>query len=133
MTTYKIELRDKFAELEADISATRGDFAFFALFAREDLPDRWDLMISAPWASADEKGAIDYLVARIKADIEPNALVQLSRIIIIDPEEASMQKLNRTIRVEHGAVEVRDTDFFGVPIKHAYIITSKSASPALAG
>ena len=83
MTTYKIELRDKFAELEADISATRGDFAFFALFAREDLPDRWDLMISAPWASADEKGAIDYLVARIKADIEPNALVQLSRIIII--------------------------------------------------
>jgi hypothetical protein len=100
---------------------------------REDLPDRWDLMISAPWASADRNGAIDYLVARIKADIEPNALVQLSRIIIIDPEEASMQKLNRTIRVDHGAVEVRDTEFFGVPIKHAYIITSKLASPALAG
>ncbi len=133
MTTATLELRDKFAKLESDISAAKGDFAFYALFAREDLPDRWDLMISAPWASADRTGAIEYFVARIKTDIEPDALVKLSRIIIIDPEEASMQKLNRTIRVEHGAVEVRDTDFFGVPIKHAYIITSKTASPALAG
>lgn len=132
MTTDTIELRAKFAKLELEISATKGDFAFFALFVREDLPDRWDLMISAPWASADKKGALEYLIARIKAVVGPASLTQLSRIILIDPEETSVQVLNRAIRVEHGGVEVRDSNFFGLPIKHAFIITSKSASPALA-
>lgn len=130
MTT--IELPTRFAKLEADISAARGDFALFALFLREDLPDRWDLMVSAPWASEDEKGALDYLIARIKSDLGPADLTQLSRIVFIDPKDISVQNLNRAIHVEHGAVEVRDTNFFGLPIKHAFIVTSKSPSPALA-
>ena len=131
MTT--IELPTKFAKLESDVSAARGDFVLFALFLREDLPDRWDLMISAPWASEDKKGALDYLITRIKADLGPDDLTQLSRIVFIDPKDISVQNLNRAIRVEHGAVEVRDSSFFGLPIKHAFIITSKRPSPAVAG
>lgn len=30
----------------------------------------------------------------------------------------------KTIRVRNGMAEVRDSIFFGVPVKHAYIITS---------
>ena len=131
--TDTIELRTKFANLEKDISATKGDFALFALFIREDLPDRWDLMISAPWASADKNGAIKYLIARIKTDVGPSSLAQLSRIILLDPKEDSVKMLNQSIQVEHGAVEVRDSHFFGLPIKHAFIVTSKSAGPAVAG
>ncbi len=131
MTTT--ELPAKFGKLESDVSAARGDFALFALFLREDLPDRWDLMVSAPWASADQKGALDYLISRIKSDMEPADLTQLSRIVFIDPKDASVQNLNQAIRVEHGAVEVRDSNFFGLPIKHAFIITSKRPSPAATG
>ena len=127
------ELPTKFAKLEADVSATKGDFALFALFLREDLPDRWDLMISAPWASADQKGALDYLISRIKIDLDETDLTQLSRIVFIDPKDASVRNLNQAIHVEHGGVEVRNSNFFGLPIKHAFIITSKQLSPANAG
>lgn len=131
MTTT--ELPTKFTKLESDVSAARGEFALFALFLREDLPDRWDLMISAPWAFADQKGALDYLISRIKSDLGPADLTRLSRIVFIDPKDVSVQNLNRAIHVEHGAVEVRDSNFFGLPIKHAFIITSKRLSPAAAG
>jgi hypothetical protein len=119
------ELPAKFAKLESDVSTARGDFALFALFLREDAPDRWDLMISAPWASADQKAALDYLVNRIKSDLGPDDLTQLSRIVFLDPTDAAVQSLNQAVRVEHGSFEVRDSNFFGLPIKHAFIITSK--------
>lgn len=129
MTTT--ELPTKFAKLESDVSAARGDFALFALFLREDLPDRWDLMISAPWATADRKAALDYLIGKIKSDLGPADLTMLSRIVFIDPEDISVQNLNKAINVEHGAVEVRDSNFFGLPIKRAFIITSKASGQAV--
>ncbi len=126
------ELPAKFAKLESDVAAARGDFTLFALFLREDVPDRCDLIISAPWASADQKGSLDYLVNRIKSDLGPADLTQLSRIVFIDPTDVSVRALNQAIHVEHGSVELRDSSFFGLPIKHAFIITSKGPSTAAA-
>lgn len=126
------DLRAKFAKLEADVAAARGDFTLFALFLREDVPDRWDLIISAPWVSADQRGALDYLVNRIKSDLGPGDLTQLSRIVFIDPTDVSVRALNQAIAVEHGSVEVHDSNFFGLPIRHALIITSKGPNTAAA-
>jgi hypothetical protein len=37
------------------------------------------------------------------------------------------------VQIEHGGVEVRDSNFFGLPVKHAFIITSKRPpAPAVA-
>src|SRR5437868_4931443 len=94
------ELPARFKKLESDVSAAKGEFALFALFLREDLPDRWDLMISAPWASADQDGALDYLISRIKSDLGPTDLTQLSRIVFIDPNDIAVQNLNRALNVE---------------------------------
>ena len=119
------ELAGKFAGLETDISAERGDFVLFALFLREDVADRWDLIVSAPWAMADQKGALDYMVNKIKADLGPQDLTQLSRIVFVDPKDAAVASINKAVHVEHGSAEFRDVNFFGLPIKHAFIITSK--------
>ena len=124
-----IELPTKFAKLESDLSIAKGEFALFAIFLREDLPDRWDLMIAAPWASADKKGALDYIISKIKSDLGSAYLIQLARIVFIDPEDRAVQDLNSTIQIEHGAVEVRDRNFFGLQIKLAFIITSKRPLP----
>lgn len=119
------ELPTKLAKLESDVAAERGDFVLFALFLREDVPDRWDLIVSAPWATADQKSALDYLIGKIKSDVGAEDLTLLSRIVFVDPADVAVQNLNRAINIEHGSVEVRDSNFFGLPIKHAYIITSK--------
>lgn len=123
MTTS--ELTNKFAELESHIAEQKGAFTLFALFMREDAPDRWDLIVSAPWAGSDKQGAVDYLIGQIKSRLGEQGLPSLARIVVIDPQDAAVQALNRAVQIEHGSVEVRDSTFFGLPVKHAYIITSK--------
>jgi hypothetical protein len=126
------ELASNFTRLESRIAENKGDFALFALFLREDVPDRWDLIVSAPWVGADRQGALNYLVNEIKSFLGPQDLTALARIVVVDPNDAAVQNLNRAIRVEHGTAEVRDSNFFGLPIKHAYIITSKRPSAPVA-
>ena len=123
MTTS--ELTNKFAELESHIAEEKGAFALFALFMREDAPDRWDLIVSAPWAGGDKQRVVDYLIGQIKSRLGEEGLPSLARIVVIDPQDAAVQALNRAVQIEHGSVEVRDSTFFGLPVKHAYIITSK--------
>ena len=118
------DLKEKFAELESKIAADRGAFTLFALFLREDVPDRWDLIVSAPW-TGDKRDTVNYFVNEIKSKLGEPELTSLSRIVVVDPQDAAVQAINRAIQIEHGTVEVRDSNFFGLPIKHAYIITSK--------
>ncbi len=127
------EIANNFARLESRIAQKKGDFTLFALFLREDVPDRWDLIVSAPWVGADRDAAVNYFVDEIKSFLGTQDLTALSRILIVDPNDAAVQALNRAIKVEHGSAEVRDSSFFGLPIKHAYIITSKLPGAPVAG
>jgi hypothetical protein len=127
------ELKEKFAELESHVAGEKGSFVLFALFMREDAPDRWDLIISAPWVESDKRKAVDYFVSQIKSRLGEQALTSLARIVVIDPQEAGVQAFNRAIRVEHGPIEVRDSDFFGLPVRQALVFASQRApAPAAA-
>lgn len=127
------ELSDKFRDLESRIAEEKGGFALFALFMREDAPDRWDLIVSAPWVGSDKRSAVDYFVEQIKSRLGAQDLTWLARIVVVDPLDAAVQALNRAIQIEHGEVEVRDSTFFGMPVKHAFIITSmRPPAPAAA-
>ena len=117
-----------FRDLESDVATAKGEFVLFALFMREDVPDRWDLMVSAPWIGDDKQGVVDYLVGEIRSRMGTQALTDLSRIVVVDPNDAAVQALNRAIRIEHGGVEVKDINFFCLQVKHAFIITSKQPS-----
>src|SRR5438067_6589780 len=99
------ELTEKFAELESRIAEEKGAFALFALFMREDAPDRWDLIVSAPWVGDDKRGAVNYFIAQIKSKLGDRDLTNLSRIVVIDPQDTAVQNLNRAIQTEHGGVE----------------------------
>ncbi len=118
-------LVERFAPLEASISARKGDFVLFALFLREGAPNRWDLLVAAPWLSKDQQTAVGYLVEEIKSVIGADALLSLSRIIVFDPYHVELQDFNRRVQVEHGDIEIRDRDIFGQTIREAHVITSK--------
>lgn len=126
------EVTEKFARLESQIAQEKGDFTLFALFMREDAPDRWDLIVAAPWVGDDKQGAVNYLVDQIKSRLGEETLTSLARIVPIDSGHVAVQNLNRAIHTEHGSVEVRDSTFFGLPIKQAYFITSKRPPAAAA-
>ncbi len=119
---------DKFAQLEKSMSEDRGPFWLFALFLREDAPDTWDLLIAAPWTQGKVKEALQYTVEKLKQAFEPSPLTELSRIVVVDKDNPFLEAMNRAMRVEHSVAEVRDSNFFGLQIKHAFIISSLSPS-----
>jgi hypothetical protein len=116
---------EKLVSLEREISAERGELALFALFLREDTQDKWDLVVAASWVEANKREALRYLAKQLRSHFEPQELLSLSRIVLIDVGNPALKAINQAIRVEHGTTEVRKSNFFGLQIEHAYIITSK--------
>lgn len=126
------EIVDRFASLEAMIAEERGSFSFFALFLREDATDRWDLLVAAPWLSPNKQEAVEYLVNEIKSHLGSQELINLSRIVVAEPNHPSLLAVMKAFPVEHGRLEVRDRTFFGLPIRHGFIITAKNTEVPVA-
>jgi len=124
---------EKLVSLENEVSREKGKLSLFALFLREDMEDRWDLVVSAPWLEGNKKETLSYLADKIKLCLDPEELLSLSRIVFIDADNPALDTVHRAIQVEHGTAEVTNSDFFGLHIKHAYIITSKRANPRESG
>lgn len=117
----------KFQSLEQEIANEKGDFTLFALFLREDVPDRWDLVVSAPWFGTNEKNTLDYLVSKVRSRLKEAELLMLSRIILVSASDPALRAIHKAVSIEHGTVEISNSHFFGLMIKQAYIITSKRA------
>jgi len=115
---------EKLASLEHDIASEKGEFSLFALFLREDTDDKWDLLASAPWLEADKRESLEYLVNQLRARLDTQELLSLSRIVLLEKGNPVLEAIHKAIKVRHGMAEVGDSISFGVPIKHAYIITS---------
>ncbi|MGI8838638.1 MAG: hypothetical protein ACR2H4_18640 [Pyrinomonadaceae bacterium] len=119
------ELLGKFVELERNLSRERGEFSLFALFLREDASDKWDLIAAAQWIEADRKEALAHITTQIQQLFNAEELVRLSRVVLVDQSNPAVEAINQAVRCQHGQNEVRDSNFFGLQIKHAYIITSQ--------
>src|SRR5690349_10740210 len=105
------ELIKKLSPLEKEISEERGDFSLFALFLREDSPDRWDVVISAPWFGGDEKSALQYMAKKLRSRLRPQDLLRISRIVIVESNDESLRAVHRAVQVDHGMIEVKDCVF----------------------
>ncbi len=127
------ELVQKLMKLEKSISSKKGRFLLFALFLSEEAQDKWDLLAAAPWISKDKGGSLKYLADKVQRALDSKEIVRLSRIVIIDEDNIALDAIHRAVNIEHGKAEIRDSVFFGLDIKHAYLITSQreaSSAPA---
>ena len=118
------DLVDRLAQLEREIAAERGAFRLFALFLRENAPDRWDLVVSAPWTSADHAATLHFLSRRLQAHLAPEELIRLSRIVLIDPSDPRLEVVYHAVQDERGVVELRERTFFDLPIRRAFVVAS---------
>ena len=119
------ELVEKLRSLEVQIAKQKGEFSLFALFLREEAPDKWDLVVSASWFWREQKKTLNYLAEKLRSHLTRDELLILSRIVLIDATDPGLEAIHGTVDVEHGATEVMNCNFFGLEIRHAYIITSK--------
>jgi hypothetical protein len=121
------DLTTKIRAVEQDVAAEKGSLNFFALLEREDLSDRWDVVVSASWAKHD-MATLRYLADALKRHLTPSDMTRLARMVVLDAAEDPIRSLTETYDVEHGQVELDDPERFGLPVKHGYIITSRSAA-----
>ncbi len=116
---------EKLQKVEKNLSDSNGNFELFALFLREDSPDKWDLLISADWARANKKDSIQVTIEEVRKELSNQELLMISRIIVLDKNDAVLKSIHQAVQVEHGLAEISDSNFFGLSIKHAYLITSQ--------
>src|SRR5258706_3043946 len=121
------ELTEKVRCVEADIAREKGALNLFALFERAALYDRWDLVVSAPWARHDLH-SLRYIADVIKRHLAPEDMVSLARIVVLPAYEDPVRSINERYDLEPGKVELNDPARFGLPVKGGYIITSRAAA-----
>ena len=116
---------DALLDVERALSSEKGPFTLFALFLREEALEKWDLVVSAPWIEKDKRSALRLLADRLQESLSASDVLSISRIVLLDPSDAGVELINRTVRVEDSTVEVKNSTFFGQQIRHAHIFASK--------
>lgn len=120
------EIIEKLKRVEERISTDKGkSFNFFGVFKRSDVENSWDIVISANWFSGDEKADLVYIINEIKKDLGSEDLKFVARVVLIKPEDQIIKALNTIIAIEHGEVEMQNTQINGLKLSHIFIITSK--------
>ena len=116
---------DKYIAIEKELSEEYGPFNLFALFLREDSADKWDILVASNWLRQNKQKSISLIAKKLQEKLDKEELINISRIALIEDNNPALDAFQRTINIEHGNAEVKDRNFFGLQIKHAYIITSR--------
>lgn len=137
-------LVEEFIPLEAEIAGERGPFTLFALVLRQEMsfvvsttsssgddarPERWDILLAAPWIDPSDKANLNYFVDKIKQRLGPRRLLMLSRVALLPVDAPIVKAFNQAFNVEHGRFEVVNCNLFGLPVARAYVITSQARNP----
>lgn len=117
-------------KVERSISSEKGEFNLFALFLRENSLDKWDLLIAAPWVERNKSDALKRISKEIQQNLTKKEMLKLSRLVIIDKSNPALSAFQKAIDTEHGDAEIKDSNFFGLQIKHAHVITSRRVAAA---
>lgn len=123
------QIVEKLQKEEAIMAKEKGPFNLFALFLREDAPDKWDLLVAADWVDRDKGNAIKYVASKIQEILTKEELLSLSRIVIIEKDNPALAALNSAFHVTQSSVEIKNSNLFGLQINHAYLITSQRRNP----
>ncbi len=122
-------LAEKLRGLEQAIAGEKGPFNLFALFLREDAPDVWDLVVAAEWIEEDQSQALAELSKRVRAYLRPDEITRISRVVIVERANPAVKAIASAVSIAHGVAEVANSNFFGLAIKHAFVITAQLDPP----
>lgn len=120
-----INLVNKLKAIELKLSQEKGSFKLFGLFLRSDVENKWDILVSANWIGDERKKFLDTIVTLINSEVEASELTDISRLIILNPDEPIVRTINTLINVEHGDVVFNNNIVGNIRIEKAIIITSR--------
>lgn len=119
------ELSEKAASLASRIAAEKGGLSLLALFHREGAPDRWDLLVAAPWLETEKRRGLEYLARELQQTFESHDLLRLSRIVILVESDPIRRELRRLAQTEGEPVVLRGLTVGGLGIDEAIFFISR--------
>lgn len=123
------DLAEKLRGLERTLSEEKGPFNLFALFLREDAPDVWDLVVAAKWIEEDRPAALADISRRVRDSLRADEITKISRVVLVERTDPALKAIASAMSIEHGIAEVASSTFFGLAIRHAFIITADLNPP----
>lgn len=119
---------DKFVAIKNQLKQENGEFTFFGLFLRDDAPDKWDVLVAAPWAEADSQAALKTVSAAITSSLSASELLRLSRVVILDHDNPMLRAIWAAMKFKDGVGHFVDCNINGLQVRHAYILESQPAT-----
>jgi hypothetical protein len=122
------QLLQKLQQIERITSEEKGPYDLFALFQREGMRV-WDIVVSSQWINKRKVVSVSYIAQLLQKTFESDDFRMISHIEIVDVNAPDLNYLY-DFPVEHGSVELRDCELFGMEFKRVYLITSMKRQPA---
>lgn len=122
-------IAEKMITVEQELAREFGDFSLFALFLRENSPNLWDVIVSAPWIDKNKKEGMDKVVAKINAHLANEERLKLARIVIVEHNHPDLHELDRfNFATSSILIEEKNENLLGQDIKQAFFIPLKQAA-----
>ena len=109
-------------------AAKRGGVDFAAVVLRENSPNRWDIVLAAPWLERKERAALDLFFDELQRSLKMPEFIQISRIVLLDRIDPSRDPIPPSVPV--GTDIGRATGpgrFLGVEARDAYFLIANGA------
>ena len=117
-----MKLKSKLEAAVKSIEKMHGRFTLFGLFLREDSPDKWDLVVAAPWLEEGKLRALGDFVDELRDTISEEEMLSLSRIVTLNYDDPALDAILSGVTIKRGTVQFQDVNLFGLAISHAYIM-----------
>ena len=115
----------KIIEVEKRMSDELGKFNLFALFEREDVKDKWDVLISMSISAKHKNEIVKKIHAEFVKDLPSEAIMKISRFVFLEQSNPIVQNLNMMAHCVHSNMEIRNSMINNLNIIHAIVITSQ--------
>ena len=115
---------DKLKKIGRELTKEYGPLNLFAFSEREDLNDKWDVLISVSPIPKNVKEFINDLIKRFQKELLPSELVQISWFVFLEPNHPVVQHMNMFAHVENSDIEIRNSSINNVKIWHAIVLSS---------
>ena len=116
-------------KMERDLSETKGGFVFFGLMLPEDGPNKWRVVMSAPWIDGHQHEALGVVLNEMDQYLASDDRFDLS-IQMVRTDDSTLEPIHEALEIRHGLVEIFDVDLFRETIRRGYIITAQKLSTA---
>ncbi|PWU16051.1 MAG: hypothetical protein C5B45_01365 [Chlamydiae bacterium] len=92
------------------------------MFLPSESNDKWDFIVAAPWLNSNELESYKLISGKLQTSLTESELLQIARIVILDPEDQVVKFLQTLETVEEL------TGKFKFEIKQAYLLRSMPES-----